>query len=242
MTRPIFGFTPSPFTLQAVAAHLTQPPPAPGPNLIVTPNLDHIVQLRRNPAFRAAYHRATIILCDGFPVHYYARLHGHMCHRVPGSDLIAHLMHHITPPTRLTFVLDGPQTAQAVQSWAETRAIPATTTIPPYGFIHRPEACTTLARTITESRPTLLIMAVGAPQSEIFIDRYHSLLPDCWTLCVGQGVRMALGLTSRAPPIIRTLHTEWLWRLLQDPSRLTSRYTLGAVRFLAAIVADMQRK
>jgi N-acetylglucosaminyldiphosphoundecaprenol N-acetyl-beta-D-mannosaminyltransferase len=241
--RPIFGFVPSALDEAAAAARIAGPPPVgAGASLVVTPNLDHIVQYRRNPAFRAAYRRAAIILCDGFPVHYYARLRGHPAHRVTGSGLIARLMHAPDPAARLLFVVDRPETARAVETWAHTHGIAdqVATSIPPLGFITQPSACEHLASAIARHRPTLLVMGVGAPQSEIFIDRYHNALPDCWALCVGQGVKMALGLVRRAPPVVQTLHAEWLWRLIQEPRRLAGRYGLGAFRFAGAIVADLR--
>lgn len=241
--HPIFGLIPSTLDEAGVTARLaTSSPAGAGACLIVTPNLDHIVQLRRNAAFRAAYRRAVLILCDGFPVQYYARLRGHHAHRVTGSGLIARVMQHPDPAMRLMFVVDRPETAGAVAAWARAHGVidQVATAIPPVGFIAQPAACSALATAIAHHRPGLLIMGVGAPQSEIFIDRYHRDLPDCWALCVGQGVKMALGLVRRAPPAVRTLHAEWLWRLLQEPRRLAGRYGLGAFRFAGAIAADLR--
>jgi N-acetylglucosaminyldiphosphoundecaprenol N-acetyl-beta-D-mannosaminyltransferase len=241
--QPIFGLTPSMLDETGVAARIATPSPTgQGACLIVTPNLDHIVQLRRNPAFRAAYRRAALILCDGFPVQYYARLRGHAAHRVTGSGLIARLMRQPDPAARLMFVVDQPETARAVERWAHAHGMAdqVATAIPPAGFITQPTACAALATAIVQHRPTLLIMGVGAPQSEIFIDRAHTALPDCWALCVGQGVKMALGLVRRAPPAVQMLHAEWLWRLMQEPRRLAGRYGLGAFRFAGAVAADLR--
>jgi N-acetylglucosaminyldiphosphoundecaprenol N-acetyl-beta-D-mannosaminyltransferase len=240
--RPIFGLSPSTLDEAGVAARLaTASPAGEGACLIVTPNLDHVVQLRRNPGFRAAYRRASLILCDGFPVHYYARLRGHRAHRVTGSGLIARLMHRPDPAARLMFVVDRPETARAVEAWADAHGVMdrVATVIPPAGFIMQEAACAALATAIAQHRPSLLIMGVGAPQSEMFIDRYHGDLPDCWALCVGQGVKMALGLVRRAPVSVQTLHAEWLWRLLQEPRRLAGRYGIGAFRFAHAVAADL---
>lgn len=243
--HPIFGFVPSVLDEAGVLSRLAVPSPAGGgPSLIVTPNLDHVVQLRRNADFRAAYRRAALVLCDGFPVHYYARLRGHAAHRVTGSDLIDRIMNRPGPPreSRMMFVVDRAETADAVTAWAVRNRIDQTvaTIVPPAGFIRSPPACAALVAAIARHRPTLLIMGVGAPQSEIFIDRHHAALTDCWALCVGQGVRMALGLVRRAPKAVQTLHAEWLWRLMQEPRRLAGRYGIGAFRFAGAIAADLR--
>lgn len=239
---PVFGMVPSPLDEAGVLTLIARETPAAGPALIVTPNLDHIVQLRRNAAFRAAYRGARLVLCDGFPVQYYARLRGHPAHRVTGSDLIARLMAAAQPGRRMMFVVDEAATALAVKRWAATQGLAdeVETLVPGYGFIGDATGCAGMVDAIRQFRPDIMVMAVGAPQSEIFVDRYRDALPPCWALCVGQGVKMALGLVGRAPPVVRRLHGEWLWRLAQEPRRLGARYGLGAFRFAAAIVDDLR--
>src|SRR5215212_9684699 len=55
-------------------------------NLVVTPNIQHIVELERNAEFREAYSKAALVLSDGWPVVAATRLLGTRCAgRVPGS-------------------------------------------------------------------------------------------------------------------------------------------------------------
>ena len=49
--------------------------PADGVHLVVTPNLDHLRQLRR-PDFAEAYASAALCCPDGMPILLYARLRG----------------------------------------------------------------------------------------------------------------------------------------------------------------------
>ncbi len=67
----IFGLKISPLTAREIAAMVVeQAPPGPDLGLIVTPNIQHVSVLGGNAAFRDAYDRAAVIVCDGFPVHY----------------------------------------------------------------------------------------------------------------------------------------------------------------------------
>ena len=60
-----------------------------GPSFCVyTVNLDHVVKMRVNSAFQAAYKRARIILPDGFPIVLAGRLQGKSVSRAAGSDFI----------------------------------------------------------------------------------------------------------------------------------------------------------
>ena len=47
-----------------------------GPSYVVTPNVDHLLLLRRDAAFRAAYAGAALRLADGAPLLWAARLQG----------------------------------------------------------------------------------------------------------------------------------------------------------------------
>ena len=53
-----------------------------------TLNLDHLVKLRSNPAFRAAYRRMTLVSADGAPVAALARSQFAQMQRATGADLL----------------------------------------------------------------------------------------------------------------------------------------------------------
>ncbi len=241
-TRPVFGFTPAGTTAHAVVDRILQTPDA--VRLVVTPNVDHVARLRRSAAFRDAYRSAAIVLCDGFPVHAYARLHAHDAQRVTGCDVITELMrngHAVGSGHRLFFAVDQEATASMVMAWAREHGLEGQVacTVPSHGFASDPARRASLASEIGAHRTTLLVMAVGAPQSEIFVDRMRTALPPCWAICVGQAVKIALGLVRRAPPAARHLRLEWLWRLAQEPRRLGRRYALGGFDFLLAVTEDL---
>ena len=68
-------------------------------------------------------------------------------------------------------------------------------------LIAMPDIPPALAEAIREHATTVLIMAVGAPRSEIFVESYRAVLPPCWAFCVGQAVKIELGLVRRASRI-----------------------------------------
>jgi N-acetylglucosaminyldiphosphoundecaprenol N-acetyl-beta-D-mannosaminyltransferase len=84
-------------------------------------------------------------------------------------------------------------------------------------------------------------MAVGAPRSEVFVDTYRTLLPRCWAFCVGQAVKIELGLVRRASSKWQSVGLEWLWRLCQEPSRLIKRYATASIGFGFAVIEDQFR-
>jgi len=206
--------------------------------LIVTPNVDHVVNLRRDVAFAQAYRSAAIVVCDGFPVRYYAALRGIAVQRVTGIDIIEELMAGAIRNHRLFFVVDSDETATAVQNWARQRDAVVKTAVPPFKFERDEDCCRTLVQQINAHAASILIMGVGAPRSEVWVDTHRANLPPCWALCVGQAVRVACGITHRAPVLVRKLNCEWLWRICQEPGRLWWRYSRGFMLFPLAIIED----
>jgi N-acetylglucosaminyldiphosphoundecaprenol N-acetyl-beta-D-mannosaminyltransferase len=54
-------------------------------------------------------------------------------------------------------------------------------------------------------------------------------------------VKIELGLVRRASAKWQSVGMEWLWRMLQEPSRLTKRYVTASIGFGFAVVEDQLR-
>ena len=245
LTRKVlaFGLRLSPQTASQIVARILCEQPEGGTGLIVTPNLDHI-RLLDQADFRAAYAQAEITSPDGFPVLLYARLRGlALKKRVTGCDIYQLLANHPDLATRRMFVVvESPATEDALRSWARLRGLETNicVSVAPSGLVHDKSSQHDLAVRIAQAAPQILVMTLGAPVSEVFVHQHRDLLPPCWALCVGQAVRVQLGLTRRAPGRWRRLGLEWLWRLAQEPRRLLGRYVRSAAWFPVAVMRDLR--
>jgi N-acetylglucosaminyldiphosphoundecaprenol N-acetyl-beta-D-mannosaminyltransferase len=235
-----FGLTLSTDSAREIAFNALHHTPDDGVALVVTPNIDHIATIRRSVPLARAYRNATHIVCDGWPVQAYARWCGLRVERVTGCEITTELMQMAprSPMQRLFFVVDTLETQRAVCDWAARQGVASAVEVPPFGFDRDAGYCARLAEAIREHKTTVLIMAVGAPRSEIFVDSYRSVLPSCWAFCVGQAVKTELGLVQRASRRWRSVGMEWLWRMLQEPSRLGKRYMSASIGFSFAVVED----
>jgi N-acetylglucosaminyldiphosphoundecaprenol N-acetyl-beta-D-mannosaminyltransferase len=216
-------------------------------SLIVTANSDHIGRLPRDPDFRRAYDFADLVTADGFPVVLYARLRGlALKGRTAGTDILASLMRdQDLGGARLYFVVDGPDTQVGLEAWSAAKGLsPSHVRIEQAvdGFARNGDYQDALAGRIFAHGTDILILGIGAPRSEIFVQSRAALLPGCTALCVGEAVRIEAGVSHRAPALARTLNLEWLWRLLSRPGHLWKRYTLDMRWFLAAVWTDLRSK
>lgn len=211
-----------------------------GPRMIVTANVDHIVQLSTDTAFRGAYSRAAARTLDGMPLVWLARA---ACrrpvHRVTGHDLLGCVM--ADPPAfaRRIFLVSARQdAADALAARLRARGLPegsVASAVPPFGFEADPDYSAALATRIRAHGTTLLVMGVGAPKSEIWIDRHRAALGEPVVFCIGDALNVAAGYLTRAPGLMQRLGLEWIFRFLQAPRRLFRRYFIKSWRFIGIV-------
>lgn len=246
-SKHVFGLRFSAAGTEALADHLASvsPPPHGPAEMLFTANLDHIVKMRGNPAFVAAYNHATFVTADGMPVYLYARWRGvPLPERVTGADLFPVLMARLDPAKhRPFFVVSDSDTAGHIEAkLAEQGFEHVHVTVPPFGFEADEAYSTDLARQIAACGTTHLFFCVGAPKSELWLDRHRKVIGPCYALAIGAGANFFAGTAQRAPRLIRAIGAEWLWRFLCEPRRLFRRYFVDSWGFLLAIADDLRRK
>ena len=93
-----------------------------------------------------------------------------------------------------------------------------------------------------EAEPAdLFIVALGTPRQELFIARHvtrrHATVP----IAVGALFDFMAGEVPRAPRLLRSLRSEWVYRLALEPGRMWRRYLLGNPVFLARVAMQKLR-
>lgn len=84
---------------------------------------------------------------------------------------------------------------------------------------------------LKRSQPNIVMVGMGVPNQEYFLDRNWRVLPPAVYMGVGGVFYYITGMKSRAPWFIRSWGFEWLYRLFQEPERLWRRYTLDNLFF-----------
>jgi N-acetylglucosaminyldiphosphoundecaprenol N-acetyl-beta-D-mannosaminyltransferase len=79
---------------------------------------------------------------------------------------------------------------------------------------------------IRESGAALLLVAMGSPRQELFIQRHRAALGVGAAMGVGGSFDVWSGHVRRAPGWAQTLGVEWLWRLVTNPRRLKRQAAL----------------
>lgn len=204
---------------------------------VVTPNIQHVVELERNAAFRDAYANADLVLPDGAPVALALRATTRSRQsRVTGSDLMPAVCA-AAAERGLTVGILGGATGSAEDAAAALREqYPNLMVVlvepAPYGFMDSPEMLDTVLDHVAAKNPDILFVGLGAPKQELFVRRYRKRLGTGVALCVGAAVDFVAGRARRAPLSWQRVGMEWAWRVLQEPRRLARRYLTAAPLFL----------
>jgi len=102
------------------------------------------------------------------------------------------------------------------------------------GYINDP---TSVIDQINTSNADAVILGLGVPLQEIWVDKYSHDVKTARVFVSGGAIfDFISGNVMRAPLFMRRVKLEWLFRLIQEPTRLFSRYVLGSLVFLYHIV------
>jgi exopolysaccharide biosynthesis WecB/TagA/CpsF family protein len=196
---------------------------------VATLNLDHVVKLRRDPAFHAAYAAQSHVTADGNPIVWLSRLAGQReVALVPGSELIGPLAA-LAAEAGVTVALFGATEASLAQAATALEARHpglrvALRLAPPMGFDPEGAGADAAIAALGESGARLVFLALGAPKQERFAARAQEVLPQVGFVSIGAGLDFISGAQKRAPDWVQRLAAEWIWRMLSDPRRLAARY------------------
>lgn len=205
----------------------------PGARRVATANLDFLEQARRRPQLRVALQTADLVTADGTPLVWLAGLQSRpIPERVAGSDLVPRLIAEAARRGRSVYFLGGsPGAGEEAARRMQHRhpGLRVAGIAAPMISLEQPAGCLEVARAVRETRPDLLLVALGCPKQDVFLARYVEELGCRVGIGVGATVDFLAGRIRRAPRILGPLGGEWLFRLALEPRRLLGRYSRDLV-------------
>lgn len=214
-------------TLAEVGDRITDALVADRPPLrIATANVDFVAIGDELPSFAALLRSFELVVADGMPIVWLAKLTGSpVPERITGWDL-AHACAAASALTGSTVALVGSTSEIAsLAAVALERAHPGASCVvidTPFVEGERPGAL--VARRVAASGASIMLVALGAPSQEEWLDAHLALSGARVAVGVGGTFDMLSDTVARAPALVRHAGLEWSWRLLHDPRRLVARY------------------
>jgi len=213
--------------------------------LIFTPNLDHLRLLAKDIEFQNYYSQANWIVPDGMSLVWLSMLTGYpLRERINGTNLMTKLIEVCNQNNLKIFFLGSTKSVLKKLSKNLKKQYPDlmfSIYAPPFRkkYDFNNKTTKTAINKINNFKTDLLLVGLGIPKQEHFLAKNKAKLK----IRVGMGVGGAFLFLSktekRAPVWLQKIGGEWLFRLAQDPARLSKRYLLQDLPFFIQLATKL---
>ncbi len=185
---------------------------------VVTPNPEIVMLAREDPALLNAVRDAALVLPDGIGVVKGARILGTpLKEKIPGIDFATNLMAKMSESGQKLFLLGAKPGVAELAAAALQERFPGLVICGTNDGYFQDDA--PVIEKINAVQPDLLLVCLGAPKQELWMQTNASRLSVGLMAGLGGSLDVFSGVTERAPEIWQNLGLEWLHRLLKEPSR-----------------------
>ena len=189
-----------------------------GGGQIVTLNAEMTMRARQDADLGAVIAHADLVVPDGAGVVWALGRQGVRVRRSPGIELAWSLLRYAEAHNWSVALVGGsPEVMERLKTKLAHSHPKLRLQMAEHGF-QAPEAWPALEARLRSLRADLVLVALGVPRQEIWAQSMRHSLPGVW-MGVGGSFDVWSGVKQRAPEWTNRLQLEWLFRLLQDPSR-----------------------
>jgi N-acetylglucosaminyldiphosphoundecaprenol N-acetyl-beta-D-mannosaminyltransferase len=207
----------------------------PAPTQVVTLGVEMAMYAQRDARFRSLVARAALSLCDTVGILLASRVRGGpLRERVTGVDIIPQLAERSAQGAGLRLYLFGgaPGVAERAASELQRRYPGVAIAGARDGFFAPPQGAT-IAASIASSGANVLLVGLGSPKQEYWLDDFLTTTRCGVGIGVGGSFDVLAGVVPRAPRVWQQAGLEWLYRLIKEPSRWRRQLALPRFAFAA---------
>jgi len=209
---------------------------------ICTVNVAMLMMMRSDAKLQRFVDRAALVVVDGQPLVWASHLQDDpLPERVTGVDLVEELCALAAREGFRVYLLGA---RRAVIEVAAKRLVDRYPGLDVCGiadgYFEATEA-PLRAQAIRESGAKILIVGMGVPRQEEFLESQWDELGIQLAIPVGGSFEVIAGTARRAPVFLQRMGLEWSFRLAQEPRRLWKRYLLTNTQFIFHLVRSAVR-
>jgi exopolysaccharide biosynthesis WecB/TagA/CpsF family protein len=203
-----------------------------GQTMVAFLNAHNANIMMADPGLRGALNR-HVVLPDGVGVDIasFATFGRMFPANLNGTDFVPALMTYMTRPKRVGLLGARPEILQRARDNFEAHAPWHEFIAVHDGFFGEDEAAD-VTDAIERAKLDILLVAMGTPRQEKWVASHVRPEHARLVLSVGALFDFVAGEVPRAPLAMRQLRMEWLYRVMQEPRRLSGRYFVGGPVFL----------
>ncbi len=191
------------------------------PHLLVTPNPEIILSAQTDEELFFILNQADLSLADGFGLKIGAAISGQTLNRITGADITPLLLKEADSNKRRLLIInrfDGLSSQADIENYI-IKNYPNIELLVKESAQQASPDQNDIAQ-ISDFNPDLTLCLLGSPFQEKYLFHLQEKIP---TISLGAGIGgtfdFLVGKVKRAPAWWRKAGFEWLWRLIQQPSR-----------------------
>ena len=198
-----------------------------GGGQIVTLNAEMTMAAKADAALGSAIAHADLVIPDGAGVVWALGRHGYRVRRSPGIELARQLLVYAAAHRwRVALVGASPEVMDLLVARLQAEIPDLDVAFAIHGYQDR-EQWPGIEQQLLAAQPDLVLAALGVPRQETWIQHLHLGQQGLW-MGVGGSFDVWSGCKQRAPEWMGRLQIEWLYRLIQEPSRWRRMLALPA--------------
>lgn len=192
-------------------------------HMIFTPNPEIVMLAKNNEKLLSVMNKASLVVPDGIGVVIASKLKKgeKLKERVAGYDLVQNSMKQaVQKGYKYYFFGSKPTVAEEAAKQMRTK-YPGIQIVGTHDGYFKEKDVPAIIEEINASGANVLLVALGAPKQEIWIDENKHFLKYVKVLIgVGGSFDVMAGNVKRAPEAFQKVGLEWFYRLLQEPTRI----------------------
>lgn len=202
-----------------------------------------VSEAQQDPHLREILNAADLVVPDGMPLVWLARLHGiALKRRVYGPELMETFCRETGSRYRHFFYGGAPGVAQHLARSLQERfgITVASACTPPFRALTEEEEREVVV-CVQDTAPDVLWVGLSTPKQERWMYEHRRKLAVPVMLGVGAAFDLNCGRLRRAPKWMRENGLEWFFRLLVEPRRLWKRYLVTIPNSFWSVLLELLR-
>jgi N-acetylglucosaminyldiphosphoundecaprenol N-acetyl-beta-D-mannosaminyltransferase len=200
------------------------------------------MESQSKPDVRDIYRSAAMVTPDGMPLVWLLRRKGyHAANRVCGPDMMPALFHHSQDRGYRHFLYGSSEATLSLLQQSLNRSYPRAEIVgrfsPPFRALTGEEE-NEVNRIVNAAGPDIVWVGLGAPKQDRWMASHRPALKAPVLIGVGAAFDMLAGRVRRPPRFLQQSGCEWMFRIAQEPRRLTKRYLESNSRFAAMVIGE----
>lgn len=184
---------------------------------VITINPEMIENATKNEEFAKVLRNADLVVPDGIGIKIGLKIKGIDVHRIAGVEFAYYLLKRCETQ-KVPVAMVGARPHVIASASKNIKASMSDLKLVYYhnGYFSDEER---VLKELKQKAPKLILVALGSPKQEHFIEKVREILPGALLIGVGGSFDVWSGEVKRAPEVYQKMGLEWLYRTIKDPKR-----------------------